>query len=458
MVARTRGRGRRTHRSSIHHPPLSSATDFAAVRSRLPPLAGAVAVSRRMRHGDRRQPARRSGHRRRGDLVDHVDIAADARRRAARPRRPARRPRRPSPRRRLPRRRPPRRRSPRHRRPATAALTLAFTGDALWHSPAVAPGRTQLRRQRQRCRGHGLHADARPTAARRRRRRRRCLPPRDTDRPRRPVHHVPALRRAARRRRRRSPTPASTAARRPAITPSTAATAGIDRTVAVLEAHGLGQSGMARTPAEIAPQVFVADGFRVAHLSYTFGYNGLRLPPGEEWRSALIDPQRIIADATEARRLGAEVVIVSMHWGIEGRRDVTPEQRAVAEAGHRIGHRRLDRRPPRPRPPADRTDQRRVGHLRARQHDLQPAHRPALAGGVSGRGRCRRERSPRRPTARRSSPRRSSTRRGSIGSMAGTSTSCSNRSPTPPFPEVCAPSWRRRYAGPARCSAVFIAA
>ena len=29
--------------------------------------------------------------------------------------------------------------------------------------------------------------------------------------------------------------------------------AGIDRTVAVLEAHGLGQSGMARTPDEIAP-------------------------------------------------------------------------------------------------------------------------------------------------------------------------------------------------------------
>ncbi len=108
-------------------------------------------------------------------------------------------------------------------------------------------------------------------------------------------------------------------------------TAGIDRTIAVLEQHGLGQSGMARTPAEIAPQLFVADGFRVAHLSYTFGYNGLRLPAGEEWRSALIDPQRIIADATQARQLGAEVVVVSLHWGIEGRRDVTAEQRAVAE-------------------------------------------------------------------------------------------------------------------------------
>ena len=108
-------------------------------------------------------------------------------------------------------------------------------------------------------------------------------------------------------------------------------TAGIDRTVSVLEAHGLGQSGMARTPAEIAPQVFVADGFRVTHLSYTFGYNGLVLPAGEEWRSALIDPARIIADATQARALGAEVVIVSMHWGIEGQRAITPQQRAVAQ-------------------------------------------------------------------------------------------------------------------------------
>ncbi len=107
--------------------------------------------------------------------------------------------------------------------------------------------------------------------------------------------------------------------------------AGIDRTVAVLEAHGLGQSGMARTPDEIAPRVFVADGFRVAHLSYTFGYNGLRLPAGQEWRSALIDPQRIVADAARARQLGATVVVVSLHWGVEGERAITAEQRAVAE-------------------------------------------------------------------------------------------------------------------------------
>ena len=108
--------------------------------------------------------------------------------------------------------------------------------------------------------------------------------------------------------------------------------AGIDRTVSVLEAQGLGQSGMARAPAEIAPHVFRADGFDIAHLSYTFGFNGLRLPAGEEWRSALIDPRRIVAEARQARRLGAEVVVVSLHWGVEGQHAATAEQRAVAEA------------------------------------------------------------------------------------------------------------------------------
>ena len=66
--------------------------------------------------------------------------------------------------------------------------------------------------------------------------------------------------------------------------------AGIDRTVGTLESVGIEQSGMARTPEEIAPRVFDVAGVAVTHLSYTFGYNGIRPPPGEDWRSALIDP------------------------------------------------------------------------------------------------------------------------------------------------------------------------
>lgn len=114
--------------------------------------------------------------------------------------------------------------------------------------------------------------------------------------------------------------------------------AGIDRTIDVLADNSVAQSGMARTPTEIAPVVFDAGGYRVSHLSYTFSYNGLLMPAGEEWRSALIDRDRILADAAAARSAGAELVIVSIHWGVEGSHDVTGEQRQLAEALTASGH------------------------------------------------------------------------------------------------------------------------
>lgn len=109
-------------------------------------------------------------------------------------------------------------------------------------------------------------------------------------------------------------------------------TAGVERTLDVLDAHGLGHSGMARTPAEIEPTVFDVDGVAVTHLSYTFSYNGLQFPEGEQWRSAMIDRERIVTDAETARRLGAEVVVVSLHWGEEKVHDPTTYQRNVAAA------------------------------------------------------------------------------------------------------------------------------
>jgi poly-gamma-glutamate synthesis protein (capsule biosynthesis protein) len=108
--------------------------------------------------------------------------------------------------------------------------------------------------------------------------------------------------------------------------------AGIDATVVALEASGIGQSGMARTAEEATPPIIEVNGVRVAHLSYTFGFNGRRLPADQPWRSNVIDPQAIIAAAADARLRGAEVVIVSLHWGGEGSSRVTPFQRSIAEA------------------------------------------------------------------------------------------------------------------------------
>ena len=112
-------------------------------------------------------------------------------------------------------------------------------------------------------------------------------------------------------------------------------TEGIDLTVAEFERVGLTQSGMARTPGEIEPRVMPIDTptgpVLVSLLSYTWSFNGLRTPPDEPWRSALIDPDRIVADAAVARAMGAEIVVTSLHWGAEKSHDATGQQRSLAE-------------------------------------------------------------------------------------------------------------------------------
>jgi poly-gamma-glutamate synthesis protein (capsule biosynthesis protein) len=109
-------------------------------------------------------------------------------------------------------------------------------------------------------------------------------------------------------------------------------TAGIDATVNALEAAGVGQSGMARRPEEVLPELVTVNGVGIAHLSYTFSFNGLPPVADEPWRSNLIEPDRVIADAQTMRDRGAEAVIVSFHWGVERGVQPTTEQRRVAEA------------------------------------------------------------------------------------------------------------------------------
>lgn len=93
--------------------------------------------------------------------------------------------------------------------------------------------------------------------------------------------------------------------------------AGIDATVDALLAAGLSQAGMARTPEESVVAIVDVKGIAVAHLSFTMDLNGGHLPATQPWRSNIIDADAIIAAAHDARVRGAEVVIVSLHWGTE---------------------------------------------------------------------------------------------------------------------------------------------
>ncbi|HEX3003070.1 MAG TPA: CapA family protein [Angustibacter sp.] len=106
--------------------------------------------------------------------------------------------------------------------------------------------------------------------------------------------------------------------------------AGVQRTLDDLDAAGLRHTGSARSASE-AGRVLTFDvrGTRVALLAYTYGLNGIS--PDHAWRVNLIDGARIRGDARAARRAGADVVVVALHWGTEYQHDPTAQQRTLAE-------------------------------------------------------------------------------------------------------------------------------
>ncbi|MEU4266750.1 CapA family protein [Streptomyces sp. NPDC026092] len=94
--------------------------------------------------------------------------------------------------------------------------------------------------------------------------------------------------------------------------------AGLVRTLDALDEAGVQHAGSARTAEEAArPTLLKAGDATVAQLAYTYDTNGYPLPEGKPWAVNLIDEGKIVADARAARRAGADVVVVSIHWGTE---------------------------------------------------------------------------------------------------------------------------------------------
>jgi poly-gamma-glutamate synthesis protein (capsule biosynthesis protein) len=106
---------------------------------------------------------------------------------------------------------------------------------------------------------------------------------------------------------------------------------GVAATLATLDRWNVRHTGSARSRRERRRiLILAAGGIRVAVLAYTYGTNGLPLP--RPWSVNLIEPARIAADARRARREGADLVVVNLHWGVEYRHEPSREQIAVARA------------------------------------------------------------------------------------------------------------------------------
>lgn len=106
---------------------------------------------------------------------------------------------------------------------------------------------------------------------------------------------------------------------------------GVARTLDALDAAGLGHAGTARSRTEAAtPRLYDVGGARVAHLSATYGFNGEGVPAGAPWIADLLDPPAVLAAAARARAAGADVVVLSAHWGTEYETAPTADQRRLA--------------------------------------------------------------------------------------------------------------------------------
>jgi poly-gamma-glutamate capsule biosynthesis protein CapA/YwtB (metallophosphatase superfamily) len=107
--------------------------------------------------------------------------------------------------------------------------------------------------------------------------------------------------------------------------------AGVTTTLDTLDAAGLKHTGSARSAKEAAtPLILDVHGVKVAQLSYTFGFNQGTSAPAP-FLGNVLDPAKVLAAARAARKAGAEVVIASIHWGIEDHAEPTADQLRIAK-------------------------------------------------------------------------------------------------------------------------------
>lgn len=102
------------------------------------------------------------------------------------------------------------------------------------------------------------------------------------------------------------------------------------RTMDVLRETGLDTTGTFRS-AEESKAYLIKDirGIKVGYLAYSYGTNGMAIPPGKEYFYNYLQKDRVIADI-EALRPRVDVLVLVLHWGVEYSPLPTAEQRELA--------------------------------------------------------------------------------------------------------------------------------
>ncbi|MEV7416879.1 CapA family protein [Streptomyces sp. NPDC089919] len=103
------------------------------------------------------------------------------------------------------------------------------------------------------------------------------------------------------------------------------------RTLNFLDKAGLKHTGSFRNKKESeTPNIMDVKGVKVAQISFAFGFNGIPVPKDKPWIVNETSLAKISAAEKAARKAGAEVVILSIHWGREHHPDPTKPQLQMA--------------------------------------------------------------------------------------------------------------------------------
>ncbi|UFU05165.1 CapA family protein [Ruania halotolerans] len=108
-------------------------------------------------------------------------------------------------------------------------------------------------------------------------------------------------------------------------------------TLDVFDDVGLGHAGSARSQDEAdTPQLYRLDRagqqITVAQIGGTYGTNGLPIPADAPWSVTLLDAESLISQARQARDAGADLVVATLHWGVEYQNSPNSEQTELAQA------------------------------------------------------------------------------------------------------------------------------
>lgn len=93
---------------------------------------------------------------------------------------------------------------------------------------------------------------------------------------------------------------------------------GILSTINRLDSLGIPHTGTFRDPAErdtLYPMMIKKNGFSLALLNYTYGTNGIRVPPPEIVN--MLEKNAVSADVEKAKSMNPDAIILFLHWGTE---------------------------------------------------------------------------------------------------------------------------------------------